>query len=399
MELFHLFSPVFIIILTSLSIKSICIYFEALSSLNDNSRKVRHESIRGTNDNQYRNFWVPLTKEEKSDLLDHRCDSKFQHCCVGQCRSAEHTHPNFDELLMKWTQPTATFTDVLKNIEERKVNPEKSCNLLFIGDSLTSDTAMGAACELESAGYELTACISKFGANQYGKDSAIFCQNADVEVPHLSFKNDQAEFCKEVIVVYLRPTPYDEYKSKSLEQSESFKNAGYRVDLGMHQMIKNSKFENGFITIFNWGVHCNEPENSGLECMRETIENSFVPFVNDETFSHWTFLYSEHEPQHFQSEGGIYVDNGTENQSCIDTRGKANNWRNEEAAVILKDSNLIDKVPIIKIFDKIEPLSGGHCSQLNDCVHYAYNPYRLQVTWDALLDALKQSPISENSVS
>jgi hypothetical protein len=333
-------------------------------------------------------FWVKLSPQGIEPYTDCSNDT-FQHCCVGQCR-LHHGSLKPEDVLWKWNderegaRPLANLTDVLNYMESRKVYPEKSCNIFFSGDSTTSDHTMAATCQLTKAGYKLTSCNPKIGGVHYGNDTQVVCDSNQLDFPHFILENPTAKSCQKVVIVFDDTTHHERYK----------------------EITFGSSFQNGFVAVFSWGVHCNgsgiHNETAGKECLQKKLDEFFLPYVSKSIYNHWTFLFREHEPQHFNTKGGLF-ESGQMNAhkaQCVDTNGKAKNWRNEETARIISKHNKnhpTKKVYTIPLFDALEPLWQNHNSQLRDCTHYCYNPFRFDVTWDGMLEALKAHDNDKNA--
>lgn len=329
-------------------------------------------------------LWVQLSYEESIPYLNQDCkNQKFKHCCYGQCRK-EINKIDVKKVLWKWNtdenregeQSTgnrrhlANLTDVLEYMERRKINRDKSCNINFAGASLSKDHVMAATCQLtNNAGYELTSCntTDHLGKKSYGTDSEVSCQSSDYDIPHFVFENKEAKACPKVVVSWI-----------SLKRKQKY------VKRTMMKMLRDESFENGFVNVYNWGVHCNDHDK---KCLSNKIEKTLIPFVNNTKYDHWRFLFREHEPQHFNTAGGVYEE-GKKDDECSAIKGKPDNWRNEEVVNILKRHNLTKKVRIIHLFDALVPLWQLHHPA--DCTHYCYNPFRFDLTWDGMLNALKE---------
>lgn len=321
------------------------------------------------NNNINEKKWIPLSPEEKAHYINQdMSSSKFQHCHYGQSRRIDRVC-DIDNVLWKWNENRtganrlANITNVLDYMEERKKDKDESCNIIIAGASLSHDTYMGAYCQLEQAGYVATSCITG-GEPIYGDDAYVTCDSRDLYISHFFLENPHATSCPKIALVFNHP-----------EQTK------YMARL--EKLAEDENFKNGFVMMYNWGVHCNDKETP---CLRPMLEETFIPLLTNPKFDHWTILFREHEPQHFSTPGGLFIKG--QGWRCSRATVKADNWRNEEVVQILKDHNLTSKVPIIPLFDALEPLTSMHV--VGDCTHYCYNPFRFEVTWDGLLNALKQ---------
>ena len=153
-------------------------------------------------------LWVLVTEEEYSNftsssrLTRNPCNNPFKHCCIGQCRQA-HYKLNERDALYKYngsSAPLATFSDVLDYYHDHYATEQskKSCNIVFIGDSLSSDHAMGATCHLIGSGYDLISCNNvDFGFREfYGDDKNVTCkENLYPNFGHHVLENPSAKSC------------------------------------------------------------------------------------------------------------------------------------------------------------------------------------------------------------
>ena len=321
--------------------------------------------------------WTLVTEEEYSNftsssrLTRNPCNNPFKHCCIGQCRQA-HYKLNERDALYKYngsSAPLATFSDVLDYYHDHYATEQskKSCNIVFIGDSLSSDHAMGATCHLIGSGYDLISCNNAdFGVHElYGVDRNVACkENLYPNFGHHVLENPSAKSCKRVTIgsIYMTNNTAD--------------------------ILREARevHENGGIIVFNWGVHCNVKKE---DCIKNAFTSAILPMLRgdkSEQFSQWKFLYRETEPQHFNGPGGLYhSDSFGQKGTCY--ANETDNWRNEEVQDFMSLHNLTHDIPTIEIF---RPLSTLH--QLHhppDCTHYCYDPLRLDVTWDSMLRVLE----------
>ena len=311
-------------------------------------------------------LWVPLTEEEKIPYLHQNISElPFEHCALGQGRKIE-SKCDIDQTLWKWnenrpdaTSPLANITNLLEYIAQRSPNSD-SCNLAFFGDSLSSDHRMAATCQLYNLGYKQKNCaLATHGPNfnsKYGNDTLKICDSG--------FENPFSHTCKKVFIA-----------SRDISRPSV---------LDFFAKFKATNNLDDFVILINWGVHCND---KNVPCMKPMIEESIIPFVKDPRFANDTFLFREHEPQHFPTSGGLY-ERQAYGQSCsMPLSGKYDNWRNEEALDVFKEHNMTKDIPIVPIYDALKPLWFMHASP--DCTHYCYSPFRFDLTWDGMLKALK----------
>ena len=307
--------------------------------------------------------WIPVSPTESKPYLK-KCTHQFKHCCLGQCRQErEQNNPN--SVLWKWNdkkegaKSLANLTDVLDYIEqlnrrsESKLeegqstvadtnhteasSKESSCHVYFVGDSLSSDHAMASVCQLTNAGYTLTSCNpGTLGGPAYGSDHTTLCESNDLfPFTYFMLESNYTKSCRKVLITFSGPDPLAVSK------------------------VLHSNGEKGGIVVWNWSVHCNNPR--GKDCMRSALEDGLLPCVkeaNASKYKHWKFLFREHEPQHFGSEGGTY-NKGNVSKCAPIMKVKADNWRNEFAATFLSEHNLTRKVPIIPLFDALCCLYGS----------------------------------------
>lgn len=318
-------------------------------------------------------LWMPLSSEEKIKFTNQDLSAiQYDHCQYGQGRAID-SRCDIDNMSWKWneersgSQRLSTLTDVLDYMEERKKSPNESCNILFVGDSLSGDHAMAAQCQLASVGYTATSCLTPITSqskDSYGKDVNVTCRNQDYYFQHFVLEKKVATSCQKVVIMFLTPGRNDKVFIDQL-----------------HRLAKRREFVNGVVMIYSWGTHCNERET----CLRPKIEKSFIPLLDDQQLSNWTILFRDSEPQHWSTPDGTYLPGI---KKCSRATVKASNWRNEEVYETLRDHNVTSKVPIVPIFEALEPLSWLHDEQ--DCTHYCYSPFRFDVTWDGTLNALRK---------
>jgi hypothetical protein len=168
-------------------------------------------------------YWVHLTPEESFPYLQVNCTSPFKHCCLGQCRQGP-IKVDVEQMLWKWNEKrkgamhAAKLTDLLEYMSNRPQKMKKkknsnpggsgeSCNIIMVGDSLDSDLAMAANCELMRDGYQLTSCDINLSRRTYGTDSDVTCKtNVLPGLSHFVLENPSAESCQKVVIVNFLPS-------------------------------------------------------------------------------------------------------------------------------------------------------------------------------------------------
>lgn len=369
-------------------------YLDNHEDLHDHTSNLAPQHQEAENDQPK---WLKLTPEEMQSYLqgtnnNTACNSPFQHCCIGQCRQSYNKIP-VGEALWKWNEdrpgarPLAKLSHVLDYLEKRKTSSESSCKLSFYGHSLSADTVMGAVCELIQSGYKLKSCNpQKLGASQVGEDVGVQCERnneLDASVAHFMLESDSTttSSCQRIVIALV-------HVLDPLRQQK-------KVSDAMTELQRYTNDDDGFVHVYNWGVHCNA---KNTKCLKINLERTLIPYVKSEKFKNFTFLFREHEPQHYNNDIGGVFDFAKKaerrDQTCGDVsskeRGKeVDNWRNEEAIETLAAHNLTKMVPRIRLFDDLVPLWQLHAGG-GDCTHYCYNPLRLDLTWDRLLSALKE---------
>jgi hypothetical protein len=217
-------------------------------------------------------FWVKLSPQEIEPYTDCSNDT-FQHCCVGQCRQ-HHGSMKPEDVLWKWNderegaRALANLTDVLDYMESRKVYSEKSCNIFFSGDSTTADHTMAATCQLQRAGYKLTSCLPHIGPpNGYGNDTEVVCDSSQLDIPHFILENSSANSCQKVVMIF---------------DSISGREQNLNID-SFQEITFGSTFQNGFVVLFSWGVHCYDRPSinqTGKECLQHRLNKSLLSFAS-----------------------------------------------------------------------------------------------------------------------
>ncbi len=311
-------------------------------------------------------LWIRVSpKESRIMSNEDTCASHpFKHCCLGQCRQADSKLSKSD-VLWRLNGKLSTLSDVLNRFPNNiQHDPDSSCNIYFAGDSLSSDHAMGANCELLHSGYKLKSCNTKtLGGESYGNDRSVQCQsNFYPSLTHFILENDNASSCKKVGIFY----------------------SG--LDMAAHKFREAPTLnDEGGLFVFNHGVHCN---NEG--CLVSYLKSHVLPLVagkNAAISKKWTFMYRETEPQHFDVSDGNYNPSHHKSNKCTPIEeDKVNNWRNEEVESFLRNNGLKQQIQTINLYNDLLPLTQLHHD--GDCTHYCYNPFRLDVTWNGMFQAL-----------
>ena len=321
-------------------------------------------------------LWDRLSLEESREYVNQDCSAHpFKHCCLGQCRQG-HLKQDKTDVLWKWNEKReesyhlAKLPDVLDYFASNIQNqPDSSCNIIFAGDSLSSDHAMAASCQLLSSGYKLSSCnLKPMGGPIYGSDVNATCEsNIYPSTAHFALENKMAKSCLKVLIMFI------DIKAVVKELAQP------------HNKIVN---DIGGLIVFNWGVHCNEETD---DCLRSTLSDagSILPMAtgtNATKYKQWRFLFRETEPQHFDTTDGTYQPGKHRSQTCVSTSGNGDNWRNERIASILSNHGLTNKIQTIPLFEALLPLWQLH--RKPDCTHYCYSPFRFDITWTGMLQAL-----------
>lgn len=316
--------------------------------------------------------WHHLTGEEAAqELLANQnvCKKPFKHCCLGQGRQQSSKMDGLEALWkLKNTDDESlqlgTFGDVLKHYPVG-LSKESMCTFAFWGDSLSSDSAMGAVCEALRLGYKLKSCSTSGmdGGQLYGDDSHYSCEENrynGTEAAHFLLENDESSSCPSVLIVFW-----------------------FDLSNGITS-FPASIVELGGILVFNRGVHCNSDDG----CLEAQL-SPLLSDAADDAYQHWRFMFRETEPQHFATQGGLFLQGKMQphHHICSDFRGRINTWRNIKVIKMIEDRGLTEKVNILPISSALESLTNLHYG--TDCTHYCYDPHRLDVTWDALLTALQ----------
>jgi len=335
-------------------------------------------------------IWTPVsTENDYGRYLEQDYDTlSFDHCRPGVCRHVTKRINESSAILQLTHEEVggvrsevqlSKLTDVLNyfpsHIQREK---ESSCNIFFVGDSLSSDNAMAANCQLLNAGYTVKSIdlsnIFYMGQDgSYGGDlDKQSEQNMYPGVDHILLENTNAESCPEVLIMYAWP-----YAMANLLDSEGLRSVN----------------DAGGVIVYNEGVHCNEPNTN---CISDLLSKFLLPMMKGEVaerYSGWRFLFRESEPQHFNTVGGGFEKALMEDfklgkkKLCGPTEGKdSTSWRNKEAMEFLLSQGLASRIKIVPIHSQLVPLWQIHHEK--DCTHYCYNPYKFDVTWDGMLKAL-----------
>jgi hypothetical protein len=291
--------------------------------------------------------WIPVPPEERSPSSKLPCQI-FPHCCIGQCRQIRFKHANTSLLFQKWSEPLANLTDLLHVAQTQ--------TLLFLGDSLTSDHAMAAICQLMQAGYTLGSCKPLFGGDQYGGPWGVKECSPSLSIPFTSYVDLSREGGHNITIAFERTDNPNLYNG----------------------MMSNMSG----IMLWNIGVHCHDEA-----CLREQMNETLIPLYQSGALRDWTFLWKETEPQHFNNIGGEWKKEGEKVCGPV----HVNNWRNEVARDVLAPYD----IPIVPIFDALEPLWEFHYGG-EDCTHYCYSPWRFDLTWNGMVKALQSLNGREN---
>jgi hypothetical protein len=273
-------------------------------------------------------------------------------------------------LFQKYKKPLANLTHVLQHLQHHQNKNSHTCNLWFVGDSLSSDHSMAAMCELtagdgvdSNSGYELVESVGPFGGKAFGESQKFVHYN----------KNTTAF-----------PFPHFLLRSKNTDPSNIVcPNVVIRMNdpvASSQMMVQDGTFlEAGGVILWNWGVHCNDVDN----CIAEWMDKYLDPFLKlMETHKKWSVLWRETEPQHFHTVDGLFQPgrhrSGQPCNSHMSAIGGNNetlsNFRNNHAAAWLSSQNLTTRVPVVPIFHALQPKWDFHSDHSGDCTHYCYTP-------------------------
>lgn len=347
--------------------------------------------------------WVPIPESLQSAWNASRKVPPLHHCTLGGCRQGNAEISSILPMLepsrnssnggplrgglaillneLQASKPTTTSNDN---------DDDHVCMLWFVGDSTGSDTAVAAVCTLLSdMPYQLVRCKNDvIGANLYGSDQS-YCHDHNLTDPQL-----------ELIMTPANTAYFDLEREEGTVGQIScpklrikFTFGSYVNSLEKAELVKKAALPDEYgLVLPGWGVHCNVKG-----CMREFMKKSFQPLFSTLSSPSHRFLWREHEPQHFtNSKGGIFRGGrGPNDTACGPVpNGAFDNYRNEEAEAFLASNNLLGKGEhqvhgIVRIFDALKPMWGFHNN--GDCTHYCFSPWRLELTWDGIYQALKGS--------
>ncbi|CAJ1965935.1 unnamed protein product [Cylindrotheca closterium] len=304
--------------------------------------------------------WIPVDEDERQQYMGNgTCFGPLKHCCIGQCRQPSNVIPSTDSrLFRKPNVKLSNLSDLLHLVETKvKKPPESACRLIFLGDSLIGDHTAAAICQLYRLGYQAVKCINKeqFGSDKrYGENT--FCRKRrQGPGPFSLFLQRQDEICPDVTLQVMRTQDYNHEISLEPESSG--------------------------IMVWSDGVHRNKPGE-----IREFMKENFVDMVRSMQvhFPNWQVLFLEHEPQHFKTSDGNWQKKVTMCHSLTVTN--TSNWRNQEAAQTIEEENL--PVRIVPLYAQMLPLWDLHIGK-GDCTHYCYMPWRFDVTWHGIIEAVE----------
>jgi len=321
--------------------------------------------------------WTQVPQHERDETprcISSKNDFPLDRCCIGQCRRDRlkpwyRPHKKaFNNLFLKADMDGLTSMDttlellhnymVRKRLERIRAHDNfvgtemtsspfpiiDTCSLWFIGDSLNEENAIAALCKLASLGYEVV------DPEECDLTKAGFKGHCDMALP-------ESAHCPKIRV-----------------------RSDWAPSWGRYESDRLSRMNEAGPVIYSWGVHGNSRED-----VSEWMVNKFQPLYDDfqNTIyqpSRYAFMWREHEPQHFSSEGGVY-DGGL--TKCQPPSGDVyNNYRNEMIVEYLRDNGLIHTIPILKTYDALKPLHMFHFEK--DCTHYCYSPWRYDLTWHGI---------------
>jgi hypothetical protein len=320
-----------------------------------------------------------LTEEKQEYLLREKrvCNNPLQHCCIGQGRRLVNQHENVSQLYIKWSEPLANLNNLLEYLSEKNI----PCNIWFVGFSMSGDHAIAALCELmRDHGYQLdgTKCLP-YENDKWDEKDAFNCSMSKQGMPtaqYYQLVNLQHSSCPKVTIAHE----------------------------GMNTFVENNSFPHyyarlGGVLVLNHGVHCKKP-GCVTEMLKKLVEKRRVLAMAEQG---WHILWRETEHQHFSTPHGYYKESKIHNK-CHAIANSSNDYLNEEANEFLSNLALAKNmtIPVIPLAKASEPLYFMHSyldktKKTFDCTHYVYSPWRFEVTWDGMLQALKsQSKISLN---
>ncbi|KAG7351832.1 hypothetical protein IV203_007880 [Nitzschia inconspicua] len=261
------------------------------------------------------------------------------------------------------------------------------CTLWSIGDSTGSDTAIAAVCSLiSSLGFKLVRCRNDIiGAQWYGDDNT-YLQTMNLNDPQMDsnlttpvayFDLEREASAGPCPAVRVKFTWGDSKRAGLMSVSSKLKGSTLPDEYGL--------------VLPGWGVHCND-----RNCMRQYMKNTIQPALSALPTKNYQFFWREHEPQHLANNpGGIFVPSGGNSGICGPIPNESfDNFRNEIAEEFLKSNHFIGDGDnqirgIVGIFDALKPIWGLHNQRKNDCTHYCFSPWRLELTWDGIYRAMR----------
>ncbi|KAG7365984.1 hypothetical protein IV203_028654 [Nitzschia inconspicua] len=338
--------------------------------------------------------WVPVPESRRMEWNASRMVPPLHHCILGGCRRGGQHLQSTAALFLEPTRSGETvfgLSNILEELHTSKLrdNPghERVCTLWFVGDSTSSDTAIGAVCSLISGlGFKLVRCRNDIiGAQWYGADNT-YCQTMNLNDPHMdsNLTTPVAYFDLER-EASAGPCP----KTRIKFTWGDSKRAG---SMPLSSKLKGSTLPDEYgLVLPGWGVHCNDGN-----CMREYMKNIFQPALSALPTKKYHFFWREHEPQHFANNpGGIFYPGGRFGDVCGPLPNESfDNFRNGIAEEFLTSNHLVGNGDnqvrgIVRIFEALKPIWGLHNQRKNDCTHYCFSPWRLELTWDGIYRAMR----------
>jgi hypothetical protein len=314
------------------------------------------------------NSWIPLTKKEMREYLIREkrvCKNPLHHCCIGQGRQLKSHHKNVSQLFIKWSQPLANLDHLLDYMSKQNI----PCNIWFVGFSMSGDHAIGALCELmRDHGYQLDGrkCIP-YENDRWNEKDALNCSMSKEGMPshYYHLINLQRPSCPRVRIAH--------------------------DGIGtINKSYPHIYSQLGGVAVVNQGVHCNEPG-----CVTDTLRmlvGEEGPLIKMREQG-WHILWRETEHQHFDTPNG-YHQGKSRSHKCRAISNNSNDYRNKEANLFLSNLTLTKNttIPVIHLAKATEPLHFMHAydeeKKVFDCTHYVYSPWRFEVTWNGILQAL-----------
>lgn len=325
--------------------------------------------------------WIKVPTEERGPQCSSHAEGiNLKRCCVGQCRKSptiiRSDQPQYEDLFLKPDMPDlVSMPRMLQHLHHfvlqkelerrngktrRRTKPIDTCVLWYVGQSLTQDQASAAICKLTSLGYEIP---DKKKCNIDDMDGLL---SGDCEL-----QSQSNPYCPKIRV-------------------------RHTYEHALWQRRRNSYPDEAGPIIYNYGVHA----NSVME-FRAWMEDKFTDADFQAIKSYgayrgqvgrYPFMWREHEPQHFATSDGTY---GGQASKCQDA-GVYDNYRNEAAFRFFERNGVLDKIPIIKSFNALRPLSAFHLG-FGDCTHYCYSPWRFDLTWHGIALGLQTLPELQNA--